>query len=383
MNGELTRLIAGYACMYATLSAMRMAAPLLALSLGRSTAETGFLVALFAIPQVVLAIPAGRWSDRAGIRPVVRWSVALATCGALLTATRPVYTVICLSALAVGAAMGAITIALQRHVGRIAESAADRRRAYSWLSLAPPLANSVGALTAGLLIDHAGYRTAFLILAAMPFVGWLRLRTAQELPADRGSPTGPGTAWDLWRERPFRRLLVLNWFSAASIDAHTLIVPVLGHELGLSASAIGAVLGCFAIATAAVRLLMPLWAADVREWKLIAVALGLAALFYALYRFAVTPVAMAFCAAGLGGSVGCVQPMVLSLLHHVTPEHRHGEALAMRHLVINASTAAMPVVFGAASGLAGVGALFLLMSVAMGCGSRISMGLRGAEGGSR
>ncbi len=46
---------------------------------------------------------------------------------------------------------------------------------------------------------------------------------------------------------------------------HSFLVPILGHERGFSASAIGLVLGVFATAVAAVRLVIPFLAHRLRE----------------------------------------------------------------------------------------------------------------------
>src|SRR5260221_9461369 len=45
---------------------------------------------------------------------------------------------------------------------------------------------------------------------------------------------------------------------------------------------------------------------------------------------------MGVCSVLLGFSLGSVQPMVMSMLHQITPEHRHGEALGLRLMAINA-----------------------------------------------
>jgi hypothetical protein len=55
----------------------------------------------------------------------------------------------------------------------------------------------------------------------------------------------------------FRRLLLVNWLLSSCWDVHTFVVPVLGHERGLSASVIGSILGAFAIAAALIRVLLP------------------------------------------------------------------------------------------------------------------------------
>ena len=65
-TGELTRLIVGHICLHSAMSGSRMASPLLALSLGHGKASVGVLVALFALTQIFLALPAGRFADRHG-----------------------------------------------------------------------------------------------------------------------------------------------------------------------------------------------------------------------------------------------------------------------------------------------------------------------------
>jgi hypothetical protein len=59
LNAPLARLIAGQICLHACMAGMRMAAPLLALQQGYSAAAVGVLLALFALTQVFLALPAG------------------------------------------------------------------------------------------------------------------------------------------------------------------------------------------------------------------------------------------------------------------------------------------------------------------------------------
>ena len=116
MNWELARLIAGQICVHACMAGMRMAAPLLALREGYSAAAVGVLLALFALTQVFLALPAGRFADRHGLKRPVGWAVAVASAGAALALLFPVFPVLCLAALMTGGATGAATIALQRHV---------------------------------------------------------------------------------------------------------------------------------------------------------------------------------------------------------------------------------------------------------------------------
>ena len=155
---------------------------------------------------------------------------------------------------------------------------------------------------------------------------------------------------------------------ASCWDVHTFVVPVLGHELGFSASVIGAILGAFAIAAAAVRVVLPLVAAHLREHRVIAAAMAVCALVFAVYPLMRSPLAMGLCSVLLGLALGCVQPMVMSTLHQITPSHRHGEALGLRLMAINASSVLMPLLFGAAGAIVGIQSVFWAVGAVAGTG---------------
>ena len=68
MTPELLRLIFAQVCLHSAMTGTRLAAPLLALQQGYSPVAVGVLLALFALTQVFLALPAGRYADRHGLR---------------------------------------------------------------------------------------------------------------------------------------------------------------------------------------------------------------------------------------------------------------------------------------------------------------------------
>ena len=78
---------------------------------------------------------------------------------------------------------------------------------------------------------------------------------------------------------------------------------------------------------------------------------------------------MGVCAVLLGLALGSVQPMVMTTLHQITPHDRHGEAIALRSMTINFSSAFMPLLFGVAGAAFGAAALFWLMGAAVAAGS--------------
>ncbi len=370
------------------MAGMRLAAPLLALQLGRSAVHVGFLLALFSLSQVFLALPAGRYADRHGLRRPMGLGVLVAMVGAFLSLLFPVFPVLCVSALCMGAATGGASIALQRHVGRAARNHTELKRVFSWLAIGPAVSNFVGPVSAGLLIDFgggalgdalplAGFRAAFLCMALLPLVGWCFIRGTSELPSVGQAPGAPApSAWVLLREPAMRRLLLVNWLLSSCWDVHTFVVPLLGHERALSASVIGTILGGFAIAAAVVRVAMPLVAAHLKEAVVLTCAMLITAALFAVYPFTQSAWAMGLCSVGLGLALGSVQPMIMSTLHQITPQAQHGQALGLRLMTINFSSVVMPVLFGTAGAVVGVSVVFWTVGTLVALGSRVAWRLR-------
>lgn len=376
MNGALLRLILSQVFLHTCMAGVRMAAPLWALRQGFSEASVGVLLALFALTQVFFSIPAGRYTDRVGVRKPVSLGVVCASVGAGLAVAFPSFPVLCLSALMTGGATGLASIALQRHVGRIASNPVELRQLYSWFAIGPAISNFIGPFTTGLLIDHAGFHWAFLAMALLPVLSWLFVRRTRELPPVH-VPEGAARprVWDLLHEPMLRRMLIVNWFLASCWDVHTFVVPVLGHERGFSASAIGSILGAFAVAAAGIRILLPMLATRISERAVIAGAMVITSGLFGIYPLLPTPWAMGLCSVGLGFALGSVQPMVMSLLHQMTPHNRHGEVLGLRLMAVNASSVVMPLLFGAAGSLVGVAVVFWAVGAVVGAGSRMALQL--------
>ena len=136
----LSRLIAAQISLHACMTGFRMAAPLMALREGHSPVAVGMLLALFALAQVFLALPAGRYADRRGLKKPVLLAVGVATAGAALAVAFPVFGVLCVTALTCGAATGLAMIALQRHVGRLASNPTELKQVFSWMAIGPSIA---------------------------------------------------------------------------------------------------------------------------------------------------------------------------------------------------------------------------------------------------
>lgn len=372
----IVRVVGSQSGVHACMSGLRMGVPLLALHQGHGAAAAGLVLAVFGLGQILLSLPAGQIADRYGVRGPVFAGMALAVLGALLSAAWPLYPVLCVTAFLEGAGIAVVVVALQRQAGRLAHDVTGVRRVFAWLSFAPAASNFVGPFLVGVVIDLAGFQAAFLMQAGVALLTWPFIQGLREFPADPVPEGKRPSAWTLWRDPVTRRVLSMNWFVSATWDLHTVMLPLLGHARGLSAAVIGTILGAFSLAAAIIRLVTPALASRVKEWALMACALGLASVLLAIYPLLTSVVAMTLCSVLIGMSIGTVQPLVMALLHQITPPERHGQAAGMRMVMINISSVSTPMVAGSAGGLLGVAGVFWAGAALLAIGVRQASGLK-------
>ena len=379
LRRSVFRLVATQVCLHSAMTGFRMGAPLMALKQGYSPLAVGGLLALFAVSVVFLALPAGRLADRHGLHVPMRLAVLIASLGLGLSVLWPYFWVLCVSAMMVGGASGLAVIALQRHAGRLAHGPTELREVFSWLAIGPSLSNFVGPLLVGVLIDRVSFQAAFLAMATLPWLAWWLVRQVDRMPTIPSSDQALApSSWAMFREPAFCRLMLINWVLSSCWDVHTFLVPVIGHERGLSATVIGAILGSFAVAATLIRLVMPWMASRLQEGRVVGSAMIATSVLFMLYPLAHSAWLMAGLSVLLGFALGSVQPMIMSTLHQITPHAQHGQALALRSMAINASSVLMPLLFGTVGTLVGVGVVFWAVAGVVGGGAPVAFSIRTA-----
>jgi MFS family permease len=348
LRGAFPAVIAALMCVHATMAATRVAGSLWLLQRGYPEWTVGALMSLFAVAPIGLSLWAGRLADRHGLHRPLAIGAAMGFCGTLLVVAWLDVAPLVVAALATGGALSVAAVAIQHEAGRMARDEQDLKRVFSWVALGPALSNAVAPVIVGLLIDHSGFRAAFVFTLALPAAAWLlgrwvpRRRLGPPASSDGRAPA----AFDLLRVAPLRRLLLVNLALSSCWDAHTFAVPVLGHARHLSASSIGVVLGSFSVAATSVRLGISRFSRRLDERKALGVATAVAAATSAVYVFLPGVAGMVAGSFVLGLALGSVQPMILAMLHQVTPAARRGQALGLRMLCSNAASIPMPAGFG-------------------------------------
>jgi predicted MFS family arabinose efflux permease len=305
------------------------------------------------------------------VRPPFVLGTLLTAAGTALAFAWPALPSLYLVATLAGSGLVIVHIAASTAVGALG-APADRSRNFSLLALGLSVSGFLGPVAAGFMIDGLGHARAFLILAAFPLLAFLALVLGRlRLPRPAAAPHARADRRiaDLLADRKLRRILVVSALFNMAWDVFVFIAPIHGTALGLSASAIGVLLGAFAAATFLVRLVLPALVSRTREWTLVAVALGIACAVYAtfpLFREFGVLMALAFV---LGIGLGMSQPMVMSLLYSAAPPNRAGEAVGLRTTVLNFIQTTIPLAFGALGTALGVTPIFWAMALILAGGT--------------
>lgn len=345
----------------------RLVASLFALELGANPLQVGILAGLYAALSLVLAIKAGKITDRLGpARPMILGSIlsfiALAIAWAI-----PTLQALFVSAAIIGAGFIFFNVAVQSMVALMSD-APQRARNFSILSQGYSISTLVGPLGAGLSIQYLGAQWSYLIfalLAAVPAVVLAATPSLRSLRSPTSLDRARASVLDLLRDRPLRMSFISSGLVVTGWDLYVFYLPVYGHELGLQPVTIGAILSVFGAAAFTVRYFLPPLAARLSEPGLLAWAMLIAAgLFVAFPAFESVP-ALVAASVALGLTLGLGQPLSMMITYSRSPAARAGEANGMRLMVNHATHLAVPIVSGAVGTALGVGPVFWLNAVCL------------------
>lgn len=361
------RLIAVMVSTHCAFTSMRLALTLAAVQQGASTFAVGVIVSLLMVVPVFSSVATGRWSDRAGHVPPALWGLGLIMAGGLLASWRLELAVLALAAVLIGSGQATVQVAIMNAIGQAGGSSAARR--FSALSLGFSVSGFLGPVFTGFAIDHAGHAMAFLLLCVPAAAGWLLALGSTGGTASVPAPVrAAGGVRALWLQASLRAVLVDTALLAMSWDLFTFVMPVHASGLGLSASAIGILAGCFASGSFAIRLVLTRLASHLGEHRVLWVALAGTAACYAVFPLAGGFRALAALSFVLGLFLGAGQPMAMSLLHRSAPDGRSGEVMGLRTVIVSVSQTTLPLLFGGLGAALGTGPVFLAVAAMVGGG---------------
>ena len=331
-----------------------------ALELGASAFTVGVIAALFAAFPLLLAVQAGKISDRTGVRrPILLGSICMAA-GLALPAAYGGLAALLLCPALIGLGHVFLHVPIHSAVGSLG-SGAERAKNFSVFSLGASIAAFIGPSFAGIAIDTIGYRPAYLALAGTAALSALLVvlfpRAMPERAAHKDAPQG-GNTLDLLRNAALRRTLIMSGVTLTGIELFSFYLPIYGKSIGLSASSIGLVLSAYAAAGFAVRLAMHRLAQRYTEVGVLTGSLFIASAAYALIPFLSGLPVLVLLSFMLGLGLGSAQPLTIMLTYEHAPQGRSGEALGMRISVNKMTQIAVPLIFGGIGSAFGVPPVF-------------------------
>lgn len=288
--------------------------PLYLRDVGLSYTAVSVVLAALGFGAVLGGLPSGAVAARVG----PEWLFTVATLATAATAAMLGVSTAVLALVAFRLVYGAGAVGMRVSVQMLVNAAAPpgrRGRSMSGLGGAVRLAFFVGPLVGGVLAETIGFTATFVVCGATTLVGLLPFVATRRV-ADQGSrrfarPTAGAPSLRV-ALREHRGLLVLAGTGAALVmagrEGRNVVMPLIGDDLGLGPTAVGALV---AIGTGADLLLFPLagWLMDrfgrlyaiVPAFSLVAVGLALVGFWYSTAGAIVAGVVMGI---GNGMSAG-------------------------------------------------------------------------------
>jgi MFS family permease len=363
----LTRVILPTVLLHFAFSGCRVNLSLTALSLHASPFTVGAIASMLAVLPMIFAVSAGRVIDRIGSRKPMLLGAAMELTGLALGYAMPQIEMLFVVSVLAGSGFMLFHIAVNHATGALG-TPDDRMKNFSILALGFSTANFLGPTVTGFAIDLIGNRNTFLMLAcsataSLVVIATIGVRVAPAPPAEQAD--GTRRIADLFRIPSMRRVLMVSAVLSMAWDMFTFLVPIYGSQIGMSASQIGLILGTFGSAIFAVRVVLPLVARRIGQWRMLTIAMiatGTMLFVFPLFKSLSVLMLIAFL---LGIGLGGAQPMIMSLVMTHAPVGRAGEAVGVRTLLLNCSQAGIPLIFGALGAAFGMAPVFWVMALAL------------------
>lgn len=350
----------------------RIVLTLYALELGAQPFLVGLLTACFYAFPLLTSWPIGSLSDRLGSRWLLFAGSVFGVGAMLVPFAGGNMASIFAGAAMIGLSFSFTNVLLQNLVGQLS-SPGTRARDFANFSLVGASTNLVGPMVAGLSIDHIGMRGACLVAAGVSLVLTILLVVrGSRLPGGQSHRRSGGSALATLSDRNVLRVLAASSAVQLGVDLYMLYMPILGHALGLSATAIGAVLSGFAAASFVARLAMARLLRRLREETLLTWSFWVGACGLVLMPFFHHPMLLGLASFVFGLGMGLGQPLTLMLTLSHAPQGRSGETLGLRLTLNSLMRVLGPLAFGAIGSGLGLAAVFWINALMMSGGGWIS-----------
>ena len=350
----------------------RVIITLYALKLGAQPFTVGALAAMFFLLPTLLSWHAGRFSDRFGSRWLITVGAAAGALGMLVCYAIPGIPALFVTSVMYGLLTALTAAPLQNLVG-LQSGPRDSTRNFSNLSLIFSSAGFAGPLLAGFSLDYAGPGATCLSMALLLLAPAAMLAVwGGTLPRGTGATKPAGSVRVLLSESGLWRVLATSSLVITGVDLFQVYMPIYGHGIGLSASAIGFILAIYAVAAFVIRIFLPSLIKRFTVERALGYSFLIGAAGFLLAPFFKSVVILSLVSFFFGLGMGCGQPITLMMTYSNSAQGRSGEAMGLRLTANHLTRVISQVLFGSIGSAFGVFPVFWVNALMLASGWMVS-----------
>ena len=356
------------------------------LDAGASLALLGIVVAAFAVPALLLALPVGHVIDRVGERPsLIVGSISLLA--SALVAALAAGSVVALLAATVLLGVGHLLSV----IGEQAIVANTTRRGhydsqFGYYSFAAALGQTIGPVLLALPGGVSGnppIGTIFILCGglsiALLFIS-VFMRSSARAPIENRPRMLP-SALALLRMPGVLRALMAGSIVLASVDLFLAYLPALGQDRKITALAISAILVVRSMFSMFSRLFLGPSVRLLGRRRLMVSTIAVSAIALSLFAISLPVAGLVALAAVYGFAIGTCQPITMSWISELATRGNRGLAMSLRLASNRLGQTALPSVLGALAAATGAAVVFIAAGIALigAAWSSASIGAAGTE----
>ena len=348
---------------------MRPYVPLFAASLDVGYLGVGIVAAALGFLPIFFALPVGNLADRWGPRPMIVVGALLNASAFVLLWALPTIGVIIVSQLVAGFANLLLTLSTQTYVGGLGRGRAAERN-FGTFTMFASIGQIGGPLLGGVIISLFGFSAAFLTASTLSvlcvtaaLVLLPKFERAQVAPARAAVPR---RAWEYLKTRETQLVILASCLMAIPEILRTSFLPLyLGEEVHLDPALVGYVLAIFSVAGLVAKSVLPRVVARFgRQVMLFSFTVGCALAMSAI-PLTVSIWVVCVITACMGLTFGLGRPLSMAMAANASRPGEMGFVVALRLSGNRVADFVLPVTFGTAASIAGIGAVFVTGGVIM------------------
>jgi MFS family permease len=335
-----------------------------------SAALVGVIAAVFAVPGLLMALPAGHTVDRLGERPALILGAFALVISCLLAAfAGDSFAMFVLATVALGIGHLLSVLGDQTLIANIPENGNQDHR-FGLYTFAAAVGQTLGPL----MLLMPGGTDALPPIALLFYIGAglglgmlaLSFWMTSSVRPDTMQRTSLGrTAVEMLRIPGMPPALATSAIVLASIDLFLAFAPALGHERGISTETVSIMLVVRSLMSMFSRLFLGQLIRLVGRRILLASTIAISAATLICMVLPLSPIWYVVISAVYGFAVGTCQPITMAWVSEITPHGSRGLAMSLRVVSNRAGQVVLPALLGTLAVSTGAGGVLALSGVAL------------------